>query len=347
MKDWSSYLIDSLHSNLWGFIALDQFYHEKEAMPEIKPSDYIDHLLDTLLVNERLAGVDPVAFHKVLLSLSVQLLGPDFEDITRRTARLVTELNGRLTPDQLHQIAHEYDSYGKRQLFVKRMEGCGTTIPGPSDGQTDGAAAQGHLEKPGHSSEMAAPISTAPVIKANQETIEEDTSLADRTAAGSPRDPKGKPLLFYSYSHKDEKLRDKLENHLCFLERDGLIEEWHDRKITAGERFDDKIDENLKKANVILLLISSDFIASRYCYSVEMEFALEQEKKKKAAVVPIILRSCVWKGLPFGKLTALPTDGKAVTARGWKNHDEAFEDIAEGIRRVIESLPGVCESPLR
>jgi hypothetical protein len=81
--------------------------------------------------------------------------------------------------------------------------------------------------------------------------------------------------LFFSYSHVDENFRDTLEKHLSALKHEGLIDSWHDRKIRAGDEFDNVIDENLKQADVILLLISSDFIASRYCFEIEMKRALE------------------------------------------------------------------------
>jgi len=82
--------------------------------------------------------------------------------------------------------------------------------------------------------------------------------------------------VFFPYSHKDEKLRDKLANHLKIFERQGLISGWHDRQITAGSEWSGKIDEHLNTAHVILLLVSDDFLASDYCYDIEMKRALER-----------------------------------------------------------------------
>ena len=142
--------------------------------------------------------------------------------------------------------------------------------------------------------------------------------------------------IFFSYSHKDQRLRDQLETQLSLLKREGLVTSWYDHKITAGNEWAGKIDEHLNTAQIILLLISADFIASDYCYDVEMKRALERHEAGEARVIPIILRQVDWKHAPFSKLKALPTDGKPVTR--WTDRDSAFFEIAKGIRKVIEEL---------
>ena len=139
----------------------------------------------------------------------------------------------------------------------------------------------------------------------------------------------------FCYSHKDESLRNELENHLSLLKHEGLISTWHDRKIGPGKEFDEEIDETLSSAQVVLLLISSDFMASNYCYNVEMNRALDRHKIHMARVIPIILRPTDWRTSPFGRLIALPTDGQPVISNKWDSQDEAFLDVAEGIRRAI------------
>lgn len=141
-------------------------------------------------------------------------------------------------------------------------------------------------------------------------------------------------VVFMSYSHKDESLRDQLEAHLALLKNQELIEAWHDRRIQAGTDVDNAIFEKLEIADVILLLISSDFISSQYCFSREMSRAMQRHEEKEARVVPVILRPCDWKSAPFGKLMAVPKDGKPVTT--WADRDEAFADIASQIRRIVE-----------
>lgn len=142
--------------------------------------------------------------------------------------------------------------------------------------------------------------------------------------------------LFYSYSHKDETLRDALETHLAILKRQELLEDWHDRKILPGRDWESEIDAHIDEADVILLLVSPDFIASDYCYGKELSRALKRHESGQAEVVPVILRPVDWTGAPFSKLQALPRDGKPVTT--WANADEAWLDTENGIRKTIEGI---------
>ncbi|HEY6122508.1 MAG TPA: toll/interleukin-1 receptor domain-containing protein, partial [Pyrinomonadaceae bacterium] len=149
--------------------------------------------------------------------------------------------------------------------------------------------------------------------------------------------PSRSPLrLFYSYSHRDEELRVELEKHLSVLRRQGFISSWSDRRIEAGKEWAGEIDSQLNTADVVLLLVSADFLASDYCYDVEMMRAMERHAGGDARIIPIICRPCDWTSAPFGKLQALPTEAKPVTL--WPNADAAFEDIARGIRRISEGL---------
>jgi hypothetical protein len=149
--------------------------------------------------------------------------------------------------------------------------------------------------------------------------------------------------LFYSYSHKDEALREKLETHLSLLKNQGVIRDWHDRRVEAGTEWDGIINENLDKAGMILLLVSANFLASRYCWDVEVARAMERHEAGTARVIPIILKPCDWRSAPFGKLAALPKDGKPVTT--WKNRDEAFLDIALGLRQAASGLASPAPNP--
>src|SRR5260370_30315226 len=108
--------------------------------------------------------------------------------------------------------------------------------------------------------------------------------------------------LFYSYANKDERLRKELDNHLYNLKRSGLIVDWHDRDISAGTDWEQEIDSHLNTAQVILLLISPDFMASDYCFSIEMKQALERHEAGEARVIPIILKPVDWSGAPFSRL---------------------------------------------
>lgn len=142
--------------------------------------------------------------------------------------------------------------------------------------------------------------------------------------------------LFFSYSHKDEDLRDELEVHLSSLKRQGTLEIWHDRRIGAGNDFSDSIDANLKTADIILLLVSPYFIASDYCIDKEMVHAINKPERNEARVIPVILHPCDWQDLPFGKLLAVPNDGKPISK--FPNKHDGFLEITLAIKDVAKSL---------
>jgi hypothetical protein len=142
--------------------------------------------------------------------------------------------------------------------------------------------------------------------------------------------------VFVSYSHVDEKLRKKLGTHLNVLARQGLISTWHDRMIGAGSEWAGAIDAHLEDSHVVLLLISSDFIASSYCYDVEMKRALERHESRDALVIPVILRPVLLKGSPFAMLQALPRDARALNQ--WPSFDAACVDVVEGVRDAVLAL---------
>jgi TIR domain-containing protein len=142
--------------------------------------------------------------------------------------------------------------------------------------------------------------------------------------------------IFISYAHIDEGHRKRLDVHLAPLKRDDLIEAWHDRMIPAGSLWAEDIDRNLAKADIVLLLISADFVASDYCYEKEMKLALERHHRGEATVIPIIVAPVDFSNTPFARLQALPRDAKPVST--WSNADEAWLDVAKGIRHRVESL---------
>jgi DNA-binding response OmpR family regulator len=142
--------------------------------------------------------------------------------------------------------------------------------------------------------------------------------------------------VVFSYSHKDAVWRDRLDAHLSTLRRMGLIHSWHDRKIIAGEDFNTSIDRQLKTADLILLLISPDFLNSDYCYRIEMREALARHGRGECRVIPVILRPVDWEKAPFASLLAVPRDGKPVTL--WQNKDQALMDAAKSIRVAAEEL---------
>lgn len=148
--------------------------------------------------------------------------------------------------------------------------------------------------------------------------------------------------VFISYCHQDEALLQELVKHLSTLQRQGLIQAWHDRLITPGTEWAGQLDAHLNSARVILLLVSADFLASDYCYDIEMKRALARHEAGEARVIPVILRPVDWQGAPFGKLQALPLDGKPITK--WPDRDEALVNVAQGIRRAIAAFTSPAQA---
>lgn len=149
--------------------------------------------------------------------------------------------------------------------------------------------------------------------------------------------------LVFSYAHADEGLRNELEKHLSPLKRMGKISTWHDRRIVPGEAFAGQIDQHFAEADILLLLISSDFIASDYCYQIEMTNALQRHDRGEAIVIPVILRPCAWHQLPFGKLLAATVDGKPITQ--FPSFDEGFVQVVDAVSRALDKLGASAVQP--
>ncbi len=145
-----------------------------------------------------------------------------------------------------------------------------------------------------------------------------------------------KAKVFISYAHKDEDFKNELIEHLSILKRTNMIEEWNDRKITAGQEWDKEISMHLEKADIILFLVSASFINSDYCYDIEVKRAIEKHESKDAILIPIVIRAVNWSGTDFSKIQGLPKDALAVSS--WENRDEAWVDVVEGIKKSINNL---------
>jgi phosphate/phosphite/phosphonate ABC transporter binding protein len=142
--------------------------------------------------------------------------------------------------------------------------------------------------------------------------------------------------VFISYAHEDCDIREILEKHLSSLKHERKIIIWQDQEIPAGANWEEQIDTHINEADLILLLVSSDFIASKYCWNKEVESALKRHKEGSARIIPIILRPIDWKNTPLGELQALPARGIPVMV--WTDKDTAFQNVVQGIRRVVENL---------
>ena len=183
---------------------------------------------------------------------------------------------------------------------------------------------------------VRAPVGVAP---APATTGSPDTATTPAAPAAQSAPPAAPAIrLFYSYAHRDTRFKVELDKHLSVLKRQGILSEWHDRMIPPGSEWAEQIDSQLRAAQVILLLISADFLASEYCMGIEVREALRMHASGATRVIPVIVRPCDWQADEFARLQALPTDGRAISS--WKNRDDAFANVAIGIRTAVAELTG-------
>ena len=142
--------------------------------------------------------------------------------------------------------------------------------------------------------------------------------------------------LFFSYAHEDVDIVDNLRKHLTPLAHERIVEFWYDRDLVAGERWDDEIASRLEHADIVVVLVSADFVASEYAYGKELRRALELHDRGDLRLVPVIARNCRWQKLPIGRLQVLPEGGTPIAA--WVNLDDAYVSAALGIEEVARQL---------
>lgn len=160
--------------------------------------------------------------------------------------------------------------------------------------------------------------------------------------------PRKAPLkVFVSYSHRDQRMRERLGDHLSTLETQGIIQIWHDREIEPAANWEGEINREIQEADVVLLLVSASFIKSRYCQR-ELKYALDLRAKRNSLAIPIILRPCDWESvfnLPDYKTQALPRDNRPIAGPRWLNQDAAFDSVARELRRLFEKMLRTNVSP--
>ena len=157
------------------------------------------------------------------------------------------------------------------------------------------------------------------------------TPAATTPAAG--RDAPTAKKIFFSYSKHDRALLDELLRQLSGLRRQGKIQAWSDADIHPGEEWDERIKAELHAADIIVLFLSPDFLATDYIWDVEITAAMARHDRGEAVVIPVVARPCDWNDLPFSKLNALPSKAKPVTS--YPNRDEAWLAVVQGIKRVV------------
>jgi TIR domain/Effector-associated domain 1 len=266
-----------------------------------------------------------------------------------------------VTPEQLEQSwraflsAFDYTEL-QRLLYFKLGRGLAEIVPASTDFQNTCFELLREAEKAGWLEEL---IRAAIADRPKNERLRQleldlglETSVASpavETVVQSVRRPASsvedssrpqyqpetslKQKAFISYSHKDQRHRERLNDALIQLRRSNLMSVWDDRKILPGQDWDREISDKLEDADVILLLVSPDFLASDYSYSREMARALERHRSGTATMIPIIVRPCDWQHSPLGSLQALPDRGRAVSL--WPSRDQAWLDVVQGLRRLI------------
>jgi hypothetical protein len=176
--------------------------------------------------------------------------------------------------------------------------------------------------------------------KSNEKGLSYNSSNSNKSELNIlPPSNSNRLKVFYSYSHNDKEYLQSLQSQLKILERLGKIELWSDAQILPGERWNDSIIQKLQSSDIILLLISADFLNSDYIWNTEFKMALDREHKGEASIVPIILKKCLWRETPLKELQAIPQDdnGRLKPVAEWEDRDKAFAHIAEDLVKLISS----------
>jgi len=150
-----------------------------------------------------------------------------------------------------------------------------------------------------------------------------------------------KPKLFISYAHEDELHLKQLTNRVKGLERQELIESWSDNEILPGMDWDDEIKSQLADADVIIFLISPDFIASEYIHKVELKNAVKRHNESEVIIIPVVIRPCDFSSLEIKKFQALPKGAKPISK--WEDKDDAWLDVLQGIKKVINNIDKILK----
>ncbi|MDT5268275.1 MAG: hypothetical protein QOH49_461 [Acidobacteriota bacterium] len=157
-----------------------------------------------------------------------------------------------------------------------------------------------------------------------------------RTELGRRRKPDTPVKVFYSYTRSDEEMLIELDEHLSEFKGEAQVEIFWDRDIEPGREWHTEIKDELRAADAVLLLVSPDFLASRYCRQIELPAALDLHDCELASAIPLVLRPCAWQETVLGRLQAIPSGGKPITE--WAERDDAWAEAARAINSVINRI---------
>ncbi len=147
-----------------------------------------------------------------------------------------------------------------------------------------------------------------------------------------------KVKLFVSYSHKDRELCDELQKHLTPLRLANLIEDWHDKEILPGDAWDNEIRKHLQSADIVVFLLSADFLSSTYIYENEIKVAFEKHHNGEIVIVPVMVRKCDIEMTGFDLIQGLPRDLVPVVSSKWHSRDDAYFEVVSGLKKIIVNL---------
>ncbi|MDQ3812909.1 MAG: TIR domain-containing protein, partial [Armatimonadota bacterium] len=167
----------------------------------------------------------------------------------------------------------------------------------------------------------------------------------EQTLVRKKGDAMTSPLkIFISYSHKDEPFKNELVTMLAGLQRRGIVDAWQDRRIEAGDEWNTSIQDAMNDCDLALLLVSPDYLASRFIQEAEQPTLLQRRQEMQLRVIPIIVRPCLWQSEPVLKdLQAVPKNGKPIITFSTDNgeRDQVWADIATIIEERAQAKPTV------
>ena len=147
---------------------------------------------------------------------------------------------------------------------------------------------------------------------------------------------KGPLKLFLSYAHEDRDIVAELRKHLAPLRYEQIVTDWYDLELMPGHDWDQDIISQLESSDLVLVVISADFVASNYAYGRELNLSLDLHDQDRVRLLPVIARNCKWQNLPFARLQVLPEGAVAISS--WQNRDDAFVSVVLGVERVAREI---------
>ena len=140
--------------------------------------------------------------------------------------------------------------------------------------------------------------------------------------------------LLYLHAQQDQAFCQALENHLSSLGQEGLLQDWGEGALLGGDEIAAQLQAELARADVVVILLSADFLAAEHSQA-QIDLVLAEREKRPLIIVPIVVRAVDWLRSRLGRFYALPRNGKPVAS--WDRADDAWFDVVEGLRRLIRT----------